>query len=102
MMESEANNKLVEAGDSLDPVSVHLKYLQTMMRINQPQNDNHGFIVPMPLEMLRLKQSFLDNGRYLISQLIKSINRSIIETKEIEKSDKTKIRRRRVRKNKRD
>ena len=102
MMESEANNKLVEAGDSLDPVSVHLRYLQTMMRINQPQNDNHGFIVPMPLEMLRLKQSFLDNGRYLISQLIKSINRSIIETKEIEKSDKTKIRRKRVRKIKRD
>ena len=34
--ESEANNKLVEAGDNLDVVSLHLRYLQTMMRISQP------------------------------------------------------------------
>ena len=30
--EAEANNKLVDAGDSLDVVSIHLRYLQTMMR----------------------------------------------------------------------
>ena len=34
--EAVANNKLVEAGDNLDVVSIHLRYLQTMMRISQP------------------------------------------------------------------
>ena len=34
--EAMANNKLVEAGDNLDVVSVHLRYLQTMMSISQP------------------------------------------------------------------
>ena len=34
--EAIANNKLVEAGDNLDVVSLHLRYLQTMMRISQP------------------------------------------------------------------
>ena len=34
--EAVANNKLVEAGDNLDVVSLHLRYLQTMMRISQP------------------------------------------------------------------
>ena len=35
--EAMANNKLVEAGDNLDVVSVHLRYLQTMMRISTPE-----------------------------------------------------------------
>ena len=34
--EALANNKLVEAGDNLDVVSLHLRYLQTMMKISQP------------------------------------------------------------------
>ena len=34
--EAVANNKLVEAGDNFNPVSLHLRYLQTMMRISQP------------------------------------------------------------------
>ena len=34
--EAIANNKLVEAGDNLDVVSLHLRYLQTMMKISQP------------------------------------------------------------------
>ena len=60
--EAEANNRLVEAGDSLGVVSLHLRYLQTMIRINQPTNVNHGYILPFPLEMLRLKKSFVNSG----------------------------------------
>ena len=75
--EAMANNKLVEAGDTLDVVSVHLRYLQTMMRISQPQvskgvtphspvftnkqqlsiyqDDNTCYLMALPLE---LKENF--------------------------------------------
>ena len=71
-MEAEANNKLVEAGDSLDVVSVHLRYLQTMMRINGPQNHNHGFIIPFPLEMLRFKQSIAQSGLTTLINIVRN------------------------------
>ena len=78
--EAEANNRLVEAGDSLGVVSLHLRYLQTMIRINQPPNVNHGYILPFPLEMLRLKKSFVNSGYDLVDQLIKGMNLKLMET----------------------
>ena len=78
--EAEANNRLVEAGDSLGVVSLHLRYLQTMIRINQPPNVNHGYILPFPLEMLKLKKSFVNSGYDLVDQLIKGMNLNLMET----------------------
>ena len=100
-MEAEANNKLVEAGDSLDVVSVHLRYLQTMMRINGPQNHNHGFIIPFPLEMLRLKQSIGQSGLTTLINIVRNKELMIPPTKSQNDSldVKTSIRRRRKKKN---
>ena len=100
--EAEANDRLVKAGDSLGVVSLHLRYLQTMMRINQPLNANHGYILPFPLEMLKLKKSFLNSGYDLVDQLIKgmkmkqteNVNTDLINNPDV----KTKMRKKRRRK----
>ena len=85
--ESRANNRLVEAGDSLEVVSIHLRsasnvnktkyfmniilrYLQTMMKINHPLNSrNQGYILPFPLEMLKLKKSFVNFSLKMLDQI---------------------------------
>ena len=92
--ESRANNRLVEAGDSLDVVSIHLRsgsnvnktkyfmniilrYLQTMMKINHPLNSrNQGYILPFPLEMLKLKKSFVNFSLKMLDQLIRNTDLS--------------------------
>ena len=48
-----ASERLVSAGDDLSPVSIHLRYLQTMLKIHRPVEDDMAHIVPMPLEIVR-------------------------------------------------
>ena len=69
--EAMANNKLVEAGDTLDVVSVHLRYLQTMMRISQPQvSKSHLTLQYLQTNKQTNKQLFIyqdDNTCYLMA-----------------------------------
>ena len=48
-----ASQRLVSAGDDLSPVTIHLRYLQTMLKIHRPVEDDMAHIVPMPLEIVR-------------------------------------------------
>ena len=41
------------AGDDLSPVGIHLRYLQTMLKIHRPVEEDMAHIVPMPLEIFR-------------------------------------------------
>ena len=52
--EGEASQRLVEAGDDLSPVSIHLRYLQSMLKIHRPVEDDMLYIVPLPLEMVKM------------------------------------------------
>ena len=52
--EGEASQRLVEAGDDLSPVSIHLRYLQSMLKIHRPVEDDMVYIVPLPLEIVKM------------------------------------------------
>ena len=69
-----------------------------MIRINQPQNDNHGFIIPFPLEMLRLKKSFLNYGINLLNQFIKNMDKNNYELGKNEQINGQKVKDRKRRK----
>ena len=47
-----------------------------MMKINQPLNSNRGFILPFPLEMLKLKKSFVNFSLKMLDQLIRNTDLS--------------------------
>ena len=47
-----------------------------MMRINQPLNSNQGYILPFPLEMLKLKKSFVNFSLKMLAQLIRNTDLS--------------------------
>ena len=47
-----------------------------MMRINQPLNSNQGYILPFPLEMLKLKKSFVNFSFKMLAQLIRNTDLS--------------------------
>ena len=46
------------------------------MRINQPLNSNQGYILPFPLEMLKLKKSFVNFSLKMLAQLIRNTDLS--------------------------
>ena len=48
-----SSKRLVTAGDDLSPVGIHLRYLQTMLKIHRPVEEDMAHIVPMPLEIFR-------------------------------------------------
>ena len=50
--EGEANQRLVEAGDDLSPVSIHLRYLQTMLKIHRPVEEDMLYVVPLPMDII--------------------------------------------------
>ena len=52
--EGEASKKLVEAGDDLTTVSIHLRYLQSMLKIHRPVEEDMVYIVPLPLDMVKI------------------------------------------------
>ena len=52
--EGETSKRLVEAGDDLSPVSIHLRYLQSMLKIHRPVEKDMVYIVPIPLEIARI------------------------------------------------
>ena len=51
--EGEASQRLVEAGDDLSPVSIHLRYLQTMLKIHRPVEEDMMYVVPLPMEIIQ-------------------------------------------------
>ena len=38
----------------MSPVSIHLRYLQSMLKIHRPVDDDMVYIVPLPLEMVKM------------------------------------------------
>lgn len=61
-------------------VGVHLRYLQTMMGINQV-NDNHGYVLPLPLEMIKIKKSFVKTSLRIIDQIVINVNRNLMDSR---------------------
>ena len=59
---------------------MHLRYLQTMMGINQV-NDNHGYVLPLPLEMIKIKKSFVKTSLRIIDQIVINVNRNLMESR---------------------
>ena len=55
--EAEASERLVAAGQALGPVSVHLRYLQTMLRISQPLGQIFTFLLKLETRQ-RLVEAF--------------------------------------------
>ena len=51
--EGEASQRLVEAGDDMSPVSIHLRYLQTMLKIHRPVEEDMMYVVPLPMEIIQ-------------------------------------------------
>ena len=51
--EGEASQRLVEAGDDLSPVSIHLRYLQTMLKIHRPIEEDIMYVVLLPMEIIQ-------------------------------------------------
>ena len=51
--EQDASQRLVTAGEDLSPVSIHLRYLQTMLKIHRPVEDDMVHVVPMSLEVVK-------------------------------------------------
>ena len=48
-----------------------------MMRINHPLNSNNqGYILPFPLEMFKLKKSFVNFSLKMLDQLIRNTDLS--------------------------
>jgi len=50
--EGEASARLVDAGGDLSPISVHLRYLQAMMKIHRPFEEDMMYVIPMPMEIV--------------------------------------------------
>ena len=50
--EREASQKLVDAGDDLSPVSIHLRYLQSMLKIHRPVEQDMMYVVPLPMDII--------------------------------------------------
>ena len=59
---------------------MHLRYLQTMMGINQG-NDNHGYVLPLPLEMIKIKKSFVKTSLRIIDQIVINVNRNLMDSR---------------------
>ena len=59
---------------------MHLRYLQTMMGINQV-NDNHGYVLPLPLEMIKIKKSFVKTSLRIIDQIVINVNRNLMDSR---------------------
>ena len=51
--EEQSSKTLVTAGDDLSTVSIHLRYLQTMLKIHRPVEEDMAHIMPMPLEIVK-------------------------------------------------
>merc|ERR1711915_485491 len=51
--EGEASARLVDAGGDLSPISVHLRYLQAMMKIHRPFEEDMMYVIPMPMEIVK-------------------------------------------------
>ena len=45
-----------------------------MMRITQPLHGNRGFILPLPLEMLRPRTSFINLGLEMFDQFVRNMS----------------------------
>ena len=63
-----------------DVVGVHLRYLQTMMGINQV-NNNHGYVLPLPLEMIKIKKSFVKTSLRIMDQIVINVNRNLMDSR---------------------
>ena len=63
-----------------DVVGVHLRYLQTMMGINQV-NDNHGYVLPLPLEIIKIKKSFVKTSLRIMDQIVINVNRNLMDSR---------------------
>ena len=61
-------------------VGVHLRYLQTMMGINQV-NDNHGYVLPLPLEIIKIKKSFVKTSLRIMDQIVINVNRNLMDSR---------------------
>ena len=59
---------------------MHLRYLQTMMGINQV-NNNHGYVLPLPLEMIKIKKSFVKTSLRIIDQIVINVNRNLMDSR---------------------
>lgn len=51
--EEQSSKTLVTAGEDLSTVSIHLRYLQTMLKIHRPAEADMAHIMPMPLEIVK-------------------------------------------------
>ena len=77
--EGEASQKLVSAGDDLSPVSIHLRYLQSMLKIHRPVEEDMVYIVPVPLEVVRsiiYKKGIMKTMKENIEKRVKITTRS--------------------------
>jgi erythrocyte band 7 integral membrane protein len=72
--EGEASQRLVEAGDDLRPVSIHLRYLQTMLKIHRPVEEDMMYVVTLPMEIIQRITG--NSGIINILQKIEENNRS--------------------------
>ena len=90
--EGEASQRLVEAGDDLSPVSIHLRYLQTMLKIHRPVEEDMLYVVPLPMDIIH--RITADNG--ILNILQKMEENNIIDKTE----NVVRKRRRKVKKNK--
>ena len=63
-----------------DVVGVHLRYLQTMMGINQI-NNNHGYVLPLPLEIIKIKKSFVKTSLRIMDQIVINVNRNLMDSR---------------------
>ena len=63
-----------------DVVGVHLRYLQTMMGINQV-NNNHGYVLPLPLEIIKIKKSFVKTSLRIMDQIVINVNRNLMDSR---------------------
>ena len=51
--EREASHMLVDAGDDLSPVSIHLRCLQSMLKIHRPVEQDMMYVVPLPMDIIQ-------------------------------------------------